>query len=1119
MANDTAFHRELRRELTRLLARTIGLRLASGLLSFVAVGAWVFLAVVLWTALTGAPPLWQTLTVSWLTLALLVLIFAFFVVVPVVKLPGLGRLTRELESRRDFQDIVEAGYEFSRRDDIAQRYSPELVGEVIRQAVRSISGLEARLLFLERRQLALVPFAYAALIVLIVIGFAAPATVFDAGERLVSPRVASAVEREANLFASPGDITVLSGSDVEVSAIDFGGSERPVTLSYNLSEEFWKTEPTESKEVLSEDNTPVARHAYTHVRDLLPLRFANLISHAIIPRIDLDLVNKPIVADLKIVLTPPPYTGEAPDTLVDSGGNLQALEGTHVAIKATSNNDLAAAWVQFGEAEEKPVEVAGRSFDFDFTALEDGTYSIRLEDQLAHKTEEPLVYSVEVYQDNPPVLDVLEPGGDASLPRNMRIDVAFAASDDYGVSRAGIYARKAGDERFTRTNVPLGDDVGGKDIAASFTWSLEKVDLFPGEYLEYFIQVEDNNVVTGPGVTKSRIFNITVPTMAELYEQIQDEDSKREDMFSEAMKESEALKERMEKLSREFKKTEKLDWAQKKEVDKAIQSHDNVREKVEEIQKSLDETLQSLSDNKMTSQEIGEKMEQIQKLIEEINDKALNEYIEQLREAMEKLDPEEIAKALENVNLSAEDLLKNLERTEALLKQIQQEQQMEELVRQTQDLMEQQDDVNDQTAAADPQDSDKMQELSEKQKELAEKMEELAKKMEQLAEKMKNDGNSEMSEQMSKAAQQTRNQQTSGKMNKASKKLDQGDKQQAMNQQQEAMDDLIGLFTRMTQIQAAMQGQNQQRVVQNLQRLAQSTLELSFKQEDLTERVREHVAADTPEGTTGLAGEQQTYARAVQQIAGELDELSKQSLEIPQFLLQGLGETLTSMNTSTMFLEQNKAFMSTTSSQQATTSLNKVTMDLLAACQNCQKGGAGSGQQAMQQLLQGQQQMLEQSQEMLSMQALQEKMLQERLAAMQRLAAQQRSLEELAKEVEKSAKTDRSLGRMDKVVEEMQEVIRDLEGGVLDDQTVRNQQHIVSRLLDAQRSVHTRDYEKKRESMTAQDLYSQSVGKSASKNPEQQLREEIRRAMMLKAPGEFEDLIKLYFRALAEEQP
>ena len=84
-------------------------------------------------------------------------------------------------------------------------------------------------------------------------------------------------------------------------------------------------------------------------------------------------------------------------------------------------------------------------------------------------------------------------------------------------------------------------------------------------------------------------------------------------------------------MSREFEKTRELDWAQRKEIDKAIASQENIQEKLEDVQSSLEQTLESLSDNKMTSQEIGEKMEEIQKLIDNINDEALNEYVEQLK--------------------------------------------------------------------------------------------------------------------------------------------------------------------------------------------------------------------------------------------------------------------------------------------------------------------------------------------------------------------------------------------------------------------------------------------------------------------------------------------------------
>jgi hypothetical protein len=99
----------------------------------------------------------------------------------------------------------------------------------------------------------------------------------------------------------------------------------------------------------------------------------------------------------------------------------------------------------------------------------------------------------------------------------------------------------------------------------------------------------------------------------------------------------------------------------------------------------------------------------------------------------------------------------------------------------------------------------------------------------------------------------------------------------------------------------------------------------------------------------------------------------------------------------------------------------------------------------------------------------------------------------------------------------MESVSKSIEQGEIDPDLVRREQRILSRMLDAQRSVHTRDYEQKRESVTAEDIFSRSLGENPDGPDSQSLRDEIRKAMQLKVPGEFEDLIKLYFRALAEE--
>jgi hypothetical protein len=156
---------------------------------------------------------------------------------------------------------------------------------------------------------------------------------------------------------------------------------------------------------------------------------------------------------------------------------------------------------------------------------------------------------------------------------------------------------------------------------------------------------------------------------------------------------------------------------------------------------------------------------------------------------------------------------------------------------------------------------------------------------------------------------------------------------------------------------------------------------------------------------------------------------------------------------------------------------------------------------------------------MMEMEALGEMLRQEQQAQIDRLAGQQRSLQEIAKEIQKSLEDnpDQALGRLDRTIDDMEAVVESLEQGSLDDDLVNKEQRILSRLLDAQRSIHTRDYEKKRESVTAEDVFSKSLGAGSREAMSETLREEIRRAMQLKAPGEFEDLIKLYFRALAEE--
>jgi hypothetical protein len=346
-------------------------------------------------------------------------------------------------------------------------------------------------------------------------------------------------------------------------------------------------------------------------------------------------------------------------------------------------------------------------------------------------------------------------------------------------------------------------------------------------------------------------------------------------------------------------------------------------------------------------------------------------------------------------------------------------------------------------------------------------------------------------------------------------------KQQAMAEQKQAMDKLIALYRSTQQAQNDMQMNMGQKMAQNLQKYAKQTLDLSFKQERLARQLQIDNRKDLSTDYQELAQVQNSYLKATQKVTNDIVLLAGVDIRVPRQLLLALNATIERMQNSVLLLEQNKPFMSTAHATNAVESLNQATIELLRSSKQCSQGG-GSGQMTAQQMLQQmipqQQDVLSQSQSMMELQSTAEKLRQERQAQLDRLAQKQRSLKEVAEEIQKSMNENRDLlGRLDRTIEEMESVSRSIEQGNIDQDLIRREQRILSRLLDAQRSVHTRDYEQKRESVTAEDVFSKSLGSRPDGPESQTLRDEIRKAMQLKAPGEFEDLIKLYFRALAEE--
>lgn len=183
-----------------------------------------------------------------------------------------------------------------------------------------------------------------------------------------------------------------------------------------------------------------------------------------------------------------------------------------------------------------------------------------------------------------------------------------------------------------------------------------------------------------------------------------------------------------------------------------------------------------------------------------------------------------------------------------------------------------------------------------------------------------------------------------------------------------------------------------------------------------------------------------------------------------------------------------------------------------------QNSSGGSGMMQKLQEMAAQQQAINQS--MQQMGENQGSMNPEQQAKMQKLANQQgnaqKSMEELAKEQKQNYSADgkkKGLGDLEKIAQEMQEVVQDMKNGRITPETRKKQERILSRLLDASRSMTERDFEKNRESRSGQDMFRQSpknIDMNTQEGKSAGLREFLR-SIQQGYTKDYEILIKQYF--------
>lgn len=249
-----------------------------------------------------------------------------------------------------------------------------------------------------------------------------------------------------------------------------------------------------------------------------------------VERYTVEVMPRPAITRIEVRQVYPAYTGRTvePRAL----GDLSILQGSKLQLTVTTNKNLRRPspldtvpnFVHLiGSDKDFPLAVQADARmlagEIDLPATTNG-FAINLTDDYGLKSKDPTVYRIDLVPDKVPTCRIIQPSRrEVLLVREARLKVIFEAMDDYAVGKVAICYKVDGGED---QRVAL-DLKGNKPKAfrGEHTWKLAEIkpsEAHPnleGSTIEYWVEVEDTNDVSGPGKGFSEHYMIRVVTEAE----------------------------------------------------------------------------------------------------------------------------------------------------------------------------------------------------------------------------------------------------------------------------------------------------------------------------------------------------------------------------------------------------------------------------------------------------------------------------------------------------------------------------------------------------------------------------------------------------------------------------
>lgn len=428
----------------------------------------------------------------------------------------------------------------------------------------------------------------------------------------------------------------------------------------------------------------------------------------------ITVMPPPSLFSLKVSIKSPLYTGGKIKKFFDGQGDFNAYAGSEITLEVQSN-PLKKASVIFNN-DTIPMSLKSDTAFSVFPICKQGTYTFSLTDTFNQVNDSLPRYDITIIPDELPIVQIVTPGYNKDLTPALLEPLRIEALDDFGLSSVILHWYKSSESDTTYSmNISVGTPA--PSFVKELDWNLSSSHLYPGDTAYYWVNVTDNYPFSPRHMSNSDTFWFRIPGFDEILKSITDKENQAESTIENVRENQKELEKVTDELTASEGTDKEMSWESKQKIEKLKEGLKSQTDSLKRALETLDKSAEQLKNTGSLGEELAQKMNQVQKMIENL----IKQYGDSLFSDLNKpqdISMEEMKKAIANIKEMLPELSERLDNTLKFLEALKQDRQIASIAMKAENLAREQTELSKENNSKNSREAqnDLLQKLSDLQK-------------------------------------------------------------------------------------------------------------------------------------------------------------------------------------------------------------------------------------------------------------------------------------------------------------------------------------------------------------------------------------------------------------------